>query len=401
MKSLITRENIWLFLVGFTLCSFAGSERINSWGIIAICLFTVVDINLIDKIKKTIWLKNTVPMFTFFGVYLLFFLFSERDADATHALVSKLSFFLLPAAFTIENYFTKKNEQLLMLVFSMALSISLGYQISSSLLDNYFLAKSPNLSLAFNRIYVSSYIMHPGYFSAFLLTGIIWHTIQRNKYSLLFISIFTIGIIILLSRIVILIYALFFLSIGIQYIRNSANKLRNTFLLIFAFILSCFAVYQIPLVKHRIVATVENINNTNKKINLESATASRRITYEQELYLVFNKPLLGYGLGNATKKLREYLTTKGYTALGKDMNTHNQYVNTWMNTGIFGLLALLTLLGSSLLYFKKNNRGVPLWLALMICFLLLTDDLLEIQANCVFFALILSLYHTEKKITYS
>jgi O-antigen ligase len=401
MKALITRENIWLLLVGFTLCSFAGSERINSWGIIALSAFPLADLNLGAKLKLTNWSKSIVPSLVFFGVYLFFFLFSEQDGDASHALVSKLSFLLLPLAFTVENYFSEKNERILLLFFSLALSVSLTYQISNSLIEHYFLAETPSLSRSFSRMNVSSYIMHPGYFSAYLLFGVIWHILKKNKFSLIFISIFTIGILILLSRIVILFYILFLIYCGIQYIRKSEKKIRSFSLIILATLVASFAIYQIPPVKNRIISTVKNINNTDKKISVGAATASRRITYEQELYLIEKKPIFGFGLGNATEELRNHLETMGFVALSEKMNTHNQYVNTWMNTGIFGFVALLIFLGSSFIKFRRQKREVAVWIVLMISFLLLTDDLLEIQANSVFFALTLSLYLTSREPTYS
>ncbi len=397
MNLLAKREHIWISLVCFTLCSFAFSERINSWGLVLLAIFTLIDSKLITKIKTASWSSKLWPMLAFFFVYLIFFLFSDKGNTASHSLVSKLSFLIFPIIFYFENYFTKKNEKIILMAFSIALSIGVTYMLTRSLMDNYFFADQPRLAAAFGRMQVSSYIMHPGYYSAFLMFSIIWQFFNRSTYSSFFIALFTFGILVLLSRIVILFYFIFLLYIAWCFIKNSKNKIQSLGILFLLGIGLAALLYQLPPLKRRIHLTISNMNNTDKDKGIASATASRRIAYEQELKLVTARPIIGYGLGNATKTLRQHLQKKGYQELGKEMNTHCQYVNTWMQTGIVGLSTLLFLLFYNFRYFKKEKSLTALWLVLMISVCLLTDDLLEIQANGVFFALLLSLYLTRVK----
>jgi len=388
----LKRENIWLVLVGLTLSSFAFSERINSWGIILICIFTLADKDLIQKIKRANEQYRIFPMLAFFIVYLLFYLFSEKDSNASHTLIVKLSFFLLPLAFYIENYFTLKNERLILNIFSIAIGLGFLYQLSNSFMDYYFLAEEPKLSYALNRMLVSQYIMHPGYYSVFLMFGIIWHFFNKGPFRLSYILLFSIGVIILISRVVILFYIIFLIYLSIRFILTRKNKALTTMVFIAFGVVSTFLLYQIPTIRYRVNTTFQNINNTSKDNSISSATASRRIAYEYEIKLVAKKPIAGYGLGNATETLRKELQLQGYNELSKEMNTHCQYINTWMQTGILGLLTLLFLLLFLLNLFKKENKQTALWFVILIGSCLLTDDLLEIQANGVFFVLLLSLY---------
>jgi O-antigen ligase len=397
MKELLNRENCWLALVAFTLCTFAFSERLNSWGLILICVFTLLDPQLITKIKKAGPVNKLLPLLVFVLVYFVFFLFSNKDGNASHALVSKFGFVLFPLAFYLENYFNKKNEKSIILLFSMALSIGFLYQLISSLLDNYFFSEVPKFWYAINRMTVSDYMMHPGYYSAFLMFGVVWHFLNRSKWSLFFIPIFSLGIVILLSRIVLLFYIIFIAYLGIRFVFQSKNKVQSLLIVLLSGLILSFMLFQIPGIKARALKTINNFNNTSKDSDIASATSARRIAYEAEIKLILKKPLLGYGLGNAKQSLQHDLHKNGYIELAKEMNTHSQYFNTWLNTGIVGLLSLLFMLFFLFNYFRKRKMWTAMWLLLMVYFLLLTDDLLEIQANGVFFILLLSLYLNQRE----
>lgn len=152
--------------------------------------------------------------------------------------------------------------------------------------------------------------------------------------------------------------------------------------------------YQSPLVGRRIRGTFSNINNTSHNIKISSATASRRIAYEEEIKLILQKPILGYGLGKADLTLKESLISSGYVALGQKMHTHSQYFNTWLQLGIIGILWLVSMLLFLASYFLKNKAQIAFWFTILVAINLMTDDMLEIQAGIVFFVLILSLYFT-------
>lgn len=395
---LITRENTWLALVSFTLCSFAFSERINSWGIMLLLVFFLADKNLIQKIKQPIHFQKAFPLFGFFLVYLVFFLLSEKHAGASHSLMSKLSLLLLPMLFSYESYFTAKNEKLILFLFSIALTIGFFLGLCSSLYCNYFIAETPNLTLALNRMKVSSAIMHPGYYSNYFMLGILWHYFNWNKWSLFFSVLFTIVLALLVSRIVLLFYIIFITYLGFRHIRKTTKPLLYGFLAMLMAALFSIAAYQIPTIHARVNDTFLGFSNASKTTDIKSATASRVIAYKNEMQLIKKKPIFGYGLGNAVSVLQKQLHTNGYEKLAEKMHIHNQFFHTWLQTGIVGVLMLLTLLGLIIKYFKNKKLWVPFWFTILVCMNLMTDDMLEIQAGIVFFALTWSLYLFRKQV---
>lgn len=400
MNLQLTRQNIWIALVSFTLCSFAFSERLSSWGIALLILFFFVDKNLIQKISRPFQLSKLWAPVGFFIIYIIFYLFSDKDADAAHSLTSKASFFILPLLFSYESYFNKKNESIILMLFSIALSVGFLYELSSSLYINYFNSTTPKLAAAFSRMQISKAIMHPGYYSNYFMLGIIWHYFSKNKWSPFFITLFTIVLILLLSRIVLLFYAVFFIYAAFRNIKKSKKPFLAVCLASLLIIIIGFGVYQIPTIKNRVNNTISGISSDNKKTDVSDATAARSIAYKSEIELIKNKPILGYGMGNAVEVLKKQLRAAGYTALAEDMHVHNQYFNNWLQNGLPGILILLILLVFFLSYFYNLNNWTGCWFTVLVCMNLITDDMLEIQAGIVFFVLVWSLYlFQEKEIT--
>lgn len=393
----LSRENIWLVLLSFTLCTFAFSERLNSWGVILLGAFFLIDPKLFSKLKLRKFSFKLLPLLGFFSLYLVFFLFSDMKAAAGHALFSKFTFFLLPLIFFYENYFSPKNEKALLIIFSLALSCGFLYELSASLNAYYFSAETPSMMLALNRMNVSAAIMHPGYYSAYFMFGVIWHYFNKSQYRLFFIALFTVALVLLLSRIVLGLYAIFGVHIAINHIRKSSKPLATALMVGLLGIAIGALMYQIPMVGSRINETLTKFNNTSKSVDISSATDSRRITYAEEINLISKKPILGYGLGNSKPVLRAHLIETGYAELGKDMNNHNQYFKTWMELGIVGIVGIFFLLGFLFYYFRINKLKVAFWFTAMVSFGLLTDDLFEIQAGIVFFAIIWSLYLNQRE----
>ena len=398
MKLWLSRQNIWFIIIGFTLCSFAFSERINSWGIIALCLFFLADRNLITKIKKPFSWRKVVPLIILFVVYLCFFIFSEKDAEASHALVSKLSLVLLPVLLSYESYFDKKNETRLVLLFSFVLLLGAFYGLGMSFLENFNIgAKSSGWPLVLNRMNVSKAVMHPGYYSNYFMFVIIWHFYNKTKFQYFFIALFTLVLLLLLSRIVILFYILF-VGMALLRIIKKAKKPFIMLPLVFAAVFICaFLLYQIPTVQNRIKDTITGLQSTDKEVDYSSATASRTVAYQAEINLIKEKPILGYGLGNAVNILQEELRNTGYHKLAEKMHIHNQYFHTWLQTGIVGIMALLFMIVILIQFFYKEKVWVAFWFTILVALYLLTDDMLEIQAGIVFFASIWALYLFQKK----
>jgi O-antigen ligase len=94
----------------------------------------------------------------------------------------------------------------------------------------------------------------------------------------------------------------------------------------------------------------------------------------------------GFGTGMANPMLEQQLQEKGYASLVKfHMHPHNQFMRTWLDIGLFGLLYIIGVFVALWWYFKKNNEWFGVWMIVLLLINCITDDMLEIQAGLLFF----------------
>jgi putative inorganic carbon (HCO3(-)) transporter len=82
---------------------------------------------------------------------------------------------------------------------------------------------------------------------------------------------------------------------------------------------------------------------------------ARIINWKSTLLMIKNRPFLGYGIGNFSRVMPNYLLPRFHDIypMQRIAEPHNDYLHIWAETGIFGLLTLLWLIG---LYFRRTLR---------------------------------------------
>ena len=84
----------------------------------------------------------------------------------------------------------------------------------------------------------------------------------------------------------------------------------------------------------------KGLNNQNK----EDGTTVRLWIWRSALSVVTEHSLLGVGTGDVRDELyQEYIKQGMYYVAFLKFNAHNQYLETWLGVGVFGLLALLAI----------------------------------------------------------
>jgi O-antigen ligase len=93
---------------------------------------------------------------------------------------------------------------------------------------------------------------------------------------------------------------------------------------------------------------------------------------------------LGYGVGDAKKILIDTFKEKNIPFSGNKWNFHNQYLQSWTEVGILGVLLLMFMLLRP--FFEKGQH--PLFLIFLGLTLIgfMTESMLERQSGVVFFA---------------
>ncbi|HUW04873.1 MAG TPA: O-antigen ligase family protein [Williamwhitmania sp.] len=239
-----------------------------------------------------------------------------------------------------------------------------GYAIyRSSEFVNGIWVFNPIPTSGWNNYFLStefSHLIHPSYLALYLLVAILiigfalrrWRRIR----SILKIAVI-LGTIVLLSSLILLQSRAGILGFGLL-------ALVWLFYLVFAkrryilgvgVFLALMSLAIIVFTKfNRLANTAKSLENTAdfgfNRQSKDDATAIRFWIWKSDFLLIKEHPVWGVGTGDVRDMLQKQYERQGMTNAAQErLNAHNQYLETWLGTGIFGLLALLAML------------FVPLW----------------------------------------
>ena len=154
-----------------------------------------------------------------------------------------------------------------------------------------------------------------------------------------------------------------YLFVILGFILNIFQKKIKSQLLKYSFFCACFlliafASFQNPRMKNEIQKTYHTINATGiKNYDFENnAILDRLSIWINSVDLIKENYMFGVGSGNVKKALSTKLEQKGLKMLAsKGYNCHNQFLETFLGLGIFGLLTLILLFVIPLYYSIKNK----------------------------------------------
>ena len=134
----------------------------------------------------------------------------------------------------------------------------------------------------------------------------------------------------------------------------------------------------------------EIIHYTFQKMDqkkVPSSTSARKIIWSTSFKLIKEKWITGYGTGQSKKVLQEQFKKDGYDYMyKKNYNSHNQYLQVFLDQGIFGFL-LLVFFTFGMLYASLKQKDFIYALFLVIMILnFMTESILETQSGVIFFA---------------
>ena len=122
--------------------------------------------------------------------------------------------------------------------------------------------------------------------------------------------------------------------------------------------------------------------------------ALRTVTWTSAVELIADRPLLGYGLRGANDALVEKYREKDFQrGIPERYNSHNQFLETWLESGAVGLLLLLSLLG--IVFIASLRRRSFLLSLAVVHFVLVSmvEGTLEIQQQFTFYLLFIFLFY--------
>ena len=356
-------------------------------------IFTVVCLIYGDysqlKIKKN-WIKLSI-----ISLWLLPFiqlLLLNRIDEFLNNLITKITLFLIPILILIGYQSNKINLSRILKFFIYGTVSSCLFCLINALISYYFL-KNDN---AFTYTSLSLF-HHPTYFTMYLnfVVGIIYlnnlKPIKNFKLSinlsLIIISFLSFFILFASSRIgwiTNILVHLFFISYMLYNKKFSRKAIIYFLVLMVPF---STVIYTNKTIQSRfneiIFYTFQKVDQ--KKV--PSSTSDRKKIWSTSLKLVKEKWITGYGTGLSKKVLKEQFKKDGYDFFfKKNYNSHSQYLQVFLDQGVFGFLLLVFFtFGMLFASLKQKDFVYALFLVVMILNFM-TESILETQSGVIFFA---------------
>ena len=355
--------------------------------------------NSFSNIKKGLSSKQPfIWLILFYAMHFVGMLYSSNTSFGWMDIGMKASFIIFPLLFLIFNF--KINLYYFLTFFVAGAFISVVVCIYLSYL-NY--AETEKI-WHFRESYLSHF-MHRSYWATYLVFALISTVFLMIKKEinvligvfmvLLFLAITIItgskaGIaLMLISGIAILIYR------GYE-----TKKWKTLFIIVVSLLLTAIATLGFfPTVKNRITNSVSQIMNPSEY--KDQSTSERLVMWQTSWELIKERPLLGFGTGDIKDELKFRNLQKGnIKEAEKNLNSHNQLLNSWVAIGIFGVLFLLLIFLSPFIFPQDEFKLIIRLLAFILFASLVAESFLETQAGIIPTAFLMSVLGSNRLTNY-
>ena len=384
-----TQNIILILLSTLTLIGLPFSLKVSTS---AMYLFLIFSIFLILKNKKLNFKSSFIILgISFFLLHGLHLIIDENPKEHIFEITKKLIFLFLPFIWlNLPISEIKKYKNKTFLFFSYGLSL-IGLCLLISATIKYI--NTGNINVYFYHEFDSLFNVGAIYLSllfCFSLVIIFINYQSKSSLGLLFLGSFNFLIIILLSSkifVIILVMLIVFYSVRI-------SNFKSKFPLFFLGLLGIIGVTNSNNFASRF-NDLEFSNFFNTKDVITQNTSFDGFTFRKELVrfgveIGFDNPksiLLGVGPGFAQDKLDDkFIKSNFYLGNGTEKDTgflgynfHNQYIQTFVEIGVFGLLILILILVYLINEGIKTKNYYLIFFNLIFAILFFTESVLSRQ----------------------
>ena len=380
----------------------------------AIVLWVVSSLLMWQPKGKSKWAKRGLWSMVAFYIFHLTGLIHTTNFDyAFLDLGMKVSFVLMPLIWLASRKFSSRQADLVMSAFTIGVLVVAVYSVINAFVE---FSDTGHQSAFF---YTNFATMHPSYLSMYALFALSYVVLSLSGKRLflgihkkwifaLVILILMIYINLLASKAGVLLapIAILILSVLIGRFRKSVKKgLVYAVSLLAVFGVSLFFSPQtINRLKSMVQVTAEATDGESPGISSEGesedveSTAARITTWTASLRVIQKHWLFGTGTGDVKIALAEEYTAMEQYELAEDqLNSHNQYLQTWGALGIFGIAALLMTLLSGFAEAIGKKKNLLLLFIFIISANIFVESMLEVQGGIVFFAFFFGLLITSTR----
>lgn len=357
--------------------------------------------SIINK-KKGLITKVNKRLLVIIGFYLIGFIslfYGNNTSNTWFNNEIKLSLFVFPISLIISNLNGNQIFRPILKSFVEGVIISILLALINATVGYYY-DKDSSLFFYSNL----SYFAHVSYFSLYLNFAIailyfFWFSPSKKDYIPPYLnfglSFFLSLIIILLASKTGIITLLLIHLIAVLYWVKRYKKFKQASILLgtLAIFLS-IGLYNSPKVLNRLVIMKNSILNYDGTPNTSSTI--RMAVWAEAIELIKEKPIFGYGVGDVSDELTIRYKEKGFYKLAKKhLNSHNQFLQILIGSGIFGFLYFLSLIIFPIFNFNNpNTKLLYLCFFTLILFNFMTESMLETQSGIIFFSFFITLFYS-------
>lgn len=229
--------------------------------------------------------------------------------------------------------------------------------------------------------------VQPIYLSLFYLIAILFslelyfRETNFRKIYLYLIALLLLGIVLLASRSS---FVIAILILIIKFYMIFAKKRQFILVMAAGIVVGASIIVSVPTLRERFVKFDENVASY-------SGTNFRFRIWENAIEVGKQSPFWGYGYSNSQEVLQEQYEKVNFrrARLGK-MNTHNQFLQSFLDNGIIGLTFLVLMIFLPLFIKTQSFTAISFWI--IIALALITESFFRRQFGSVFYSLLYSYF---------
>jgi len=359
----------------------------------------------IDRFKGLLLLPVILFLFYVVGIFL-----STSLKEGLSDLSVIVPLLLLPLLYPYQRESYKENKLNFLWSFVAGCAVASLYYFGYALYRSYSLAGglwvfNPANQISGGNYFLGvdfSYLIHPSYLALYLLLSLLIIGVEFNRWwkkglaikiiLIPAISLLLASLVMLQSRAGILGFGLLSM-IWLIYLVITKRKYIIGIGIFIAFI--CF-IFLVITKFDRYTNTVKSIEKTTTvgitDQSKDDGTAIRFWIWKSALAAIKEHPIFGVGPSNVRNVLyKEYIKRDMNAAASVRLNAHNQYLETWLGLGIFGLLALLAMLFVPIWVGVKERDWLLVGFICLCCVSFMFESMLERTAGISFFVIFYTL----------
>lgn len=388
---ILHREKLIFYLVLIVFISFPISYAINNISMVGLLVVFFMDKkeNIKSKLKGVLKDKLVKFYVLFFCMQLLGLFYTENLEFGLTRVEKYLPFLFLPAVLSQEKFNKEKFNKLMNIVKYGITIIFLYYLFVHTIIDgrelNTFVHFTLNVKMKISQFYLAFIIMIPFLQSMYQVKN------NNNKYINFLILLISIFLLVILGNVTTLLFlTLYFFYLLLKKTKITYKKFATgIFLVVFLGVL----MYQIPMVNNKFQLLYKTTDFNLKTIKTKNKFTHTKNTFEHRVLInIYAFQLIkenfpfGVGTGDFFQELvNKYKINNFKVGFEDRLNNHNQYLEEFLKTGIFGGFAFIYLL---FILFKSSikNKDFALPVTLFFMLVCMVESLLFRQHGVLIFS---------------